>query len=493
MNKKFIVSIIGIILVVNGLFMLLTSLFGFFYNESDSFAFVKSGTISMSTGLFLFILFREKVQLTIKDGFIIVTFTWLMTALVGALPFYLGGYALTFTDAFFESMSGVTTTGASIFGNQPYMQNYFPHLPNGIESLPHGILFWRSFIQWIGGMGIVVFTIAILPLLGVGGYQLFKAEVPGPVADKITPRIRETAKNLWYIYIGFTAVEFVLLSLTEMNWFDALCHSLTTMPTGGFSTKNASIGYYGSTVHYIIIFFMFVAGINFSLHFRALRGDFKSFWKDHEFKYYLRIIFWVTLTIFIVISASNAWSHTNLRDALFQTVSIVTTTGFGTENYEVWPHLARYLLFTLMFIGGMGGSTGGGIKIIRIGVVVKHILYETKRTLHSRAIIPVKIGNQYISETVVRNTLGFFLFYILIFAFTTLVLTALNNIDIETSMGAAASALGNIGPALKQFGPSENYVMLHPLAKWLLSFDMLLGRLEIFTVMVLISRKFWIK
>ncbi|MBC8213663.1 MAG: TrkH family potassium uptake protein [Candidatus Marinimicrobia bacterium] len=470
--------------------MLLTSGLSLLYGENDFYAFIQSAIGTLSIGIITAWLTRGKIALSTKDGFAIVTLTWVVTALASAFPFYLSGYIPNFTDAFFESMSGVTTTGASILGN---IQTS-PHLENGIESLSHAILFWRSFIQWIGGMGIIVFTIAILPLLGVGGVQLFKAEVPGPVADKISPRVRETAKYLWLIYVGFTLAEIFLLGVSGMDWFDSVCHSLTTMPTGGFSTKNASIAFYdNSVIHYIIIFFMFAAGINFSLHFRALRGDVKSYIKDREFRNFLGLALFVTMVIFISrLVQTQEFNHENIRDSLFQTVSIVTTTGYGSADYELWLPVAKFLLLSLMFIGGMGGSTGGGIKIVRVMLILKYIAMETRRLLHTRAIIPMQIGGKHVSSDVVRNTLGFFLFYIFIFALTTLLLTMMN-VDLISSIGASASALGNIGPALGNFGPSDNYALLHPLGKWLLSFCMLLGRLEIFTVMVFLSRSFWKK
>jgi trk system potassium uptake protein TrkH len=337
-----------------------------------------------------------------------------------------------------------------------------------------------------------VFTIAILPLLGVGGVQLFKAEVPGPVADKIRPRVKETAKILWMVYVGLTAVEAILLSISGMSGFDAICHAFTTMPTGGFSTQNASIAAYGNpAIQYIIILFMFIAGVNFTLHFRSLTGNLKFCLKDPEFLAYLGIIVMATLFIFLnVASAQGEWTHDNFLASLFNSVSILTTTGYGSADYEIWPYFSQYLILILMFIGGMGGSTGGGMKVARIILLVKYAATETRRMLHSRAVIPIRIGDRYIGEDVVRNTLGFFLFYMSIFGLTALVLTTLN-LDFESAIGAAASAIGNIGPGLGEFGPTDNYALLHPIGKWMLTFCMLLGRLEIFTIMVLFSRTFW--
>ena len=487
MNIRSILNILAALLTLLGFSMLVPAGIAFGFGGSDLSGFLYSCAISIIIGLPIWFFTRKGYSVTNKDGFAIVTFAWIITGIVGALPFYLSGAIPNITDAFFESMSGVTTTGATIIGNPVTL----PHLPNGIESLPHGILFWRSFIQWIGGMGIIVFTIAILPLLGVGGVQLFKAEVPGPVSDKIRPRVRETAKYLWMVYIGITIAEIIMLQIAGMNWFDAVCHSFTTMPTGGFSTKNASIGFYDNVgIHYIMIFFMFIAGVNFSLHFRAISGDIKSYFRNSEFLTYFWLIALVTvvLTFSLVIKSGN-WSHAFFLDSLFQTVSILTTTGYATADYELWAFFAQFLILILMFIGGMGGSTGGGMKIVRVMLILKYAALETRRMLHAKAIIPIRIGKKYISGDVIRNTLGFFLFYVFIFVFTSFFLTTLN-IDLKSSMGVAASALGNIGPALGEFGPTDNYALLPGVGKWLLTFCMLLGRLEIFTVVVLFSRTF---
>ena len=488
MHVKTILNILGAILALTGFTMMVPALIAWGYNEPDLVGHLQSMGICMGIGIPVWLFTRKSRSLNNKDGFVIVTLSWLLVALAGAMPFYLSGAIPNFTDAWFESMSGVTTTGATIIGNP----NTLPHLPNGIESLNHGVLYWRSFIQWIGGMGIIVFTIAILPLLGVGGVQLFKAEVPGPVSDKIRPRVKETAKILWMVYVGLTAAEAILLSISGMSWFDAICHAFTTMPTGGFSTQNASIAAYTNpAIHYIIILFMFIAGVNFSLHFRSLTGNIKICFKDPEFLAYIGITFAATLFIFLnIASAQGEWTHDNFLSSLFQSVSILTTTGYSSADYEIWPFFSQYLILILMFIGGMGGSTGGGMKVARIIVLVKYAATETRRMVHSRAIIPIRIGDRYIGEDVVRNTLGFFLFYMSIFGITALILTTLN-LDIESAIGAAASAIGNIGPGLGAFGPTDNYALLHPMGKWMLTFCMLLGRLEIFTIMVLFSRAFW--
>jgi trk system potassium uptake protein TrkH len=488
MRIKTLFNILGALLTILGISMAIPIIISFGYGESDLNGFVFSSLLCIGIGFPIWLLTRHSRSLTNRDGFAIVTFSWIATAVVGALPFYFSGAIPNVTDAFFESMSGVTTTGASIIGNIETL----PHLANGIESLPHGILFWRSFLQWIGGMGIVVFYIAILPLLGVGGVQLFKAEVPGPVADKIKPRVRDTAKFLWIIYVGFTLAEALALSLAGMSVFDSVCHAFTTMPTGGFSTKNASIAHYESSViHFIIIFFMFLAGINFSLHFRVLNGDIKAYLKDTEFLVYVLIITSITLIVLLTLSFEQGIAtFARFGESLFGVVAILTGTGYVLGDYEIWPVFLQMILLTLMFIGGMGGSTTGGMKVIRVILLAKYAALETRRMLHVRALIPVKIGKQLIKEDVVRNTLGFFLFFMSSFILSTILLSTMG-LDIESSIGAAASAMGNIGPALGQFGPTDNYALLSNPGKWVLTFCMLLGRLEIFTVMVLFSRTFW--
>ena len=475
-------------LVITGLSMLLPALIAFIYGETDLYGHLKSSLICILLGLPIWVFTRKSKRLNSKDGFAIVSFAWITVALAGSLPFYLTGIIPNFTDAWFEAMSGVTTTGATIIGNSSTL----PHLINGIESMPHGVLFWRSFLQWLGGMGIIVFTIAILPLLGVGGVQLFKAEVPGPVADKIKPRVKETAKILWMVYIGFTFLQFLLLGFAGMSWFDSICHAFTTMPTGGFSTQNASIAAYSNPViHYIIIFFMFVAGVNFTLHFRAITGNYKSYFKDYEFKVYFSILFFATIFIFLNISFSNSdWSHNSFLISLFQSLALMTGTGYANADYELWPFFSQLLLFFMMFFGAMGGSTSGGMKIARVILLIKYAATETRRMLHSRAIIPIRIGERTIGDDVIRNTLGFFLIYLSFFVLTALVLTALNY-DFTSSLSVAASAIGNVGPAFGSFGPTDNYALLHPIGKWMMTFCMLLGRLEIFTIMVLFSRTFW--
>ncbi len=490
MHVRSVLNVLAALITLLGITMLGAAAWSWYYGDADLEGILQASGLTIAFGLPVWFFTRGKVQLSIKDGFAVVTFTWLAIGIFGALPFLFTDAIPNITDAFFESMSGVTTTGASII-DMSYGEEGGPR---GIESLSYGVLFWRSFVQWIGGMGIIVFSIAILPLLGVGGVQLFKAEVPGPVPDKIKPRVRETAKILWLVYFGISLAEMLLLNFGGMSLFDAMCHMFTTMATGGFSTKNASIAGFNSVyIEYVIIFFMFLAGVNFTLHWRGIHGNLKSYFRDGEFKFYLGLI--ISFTVVIVISniirsSEGVFTHTMFRDSLFQVVSILTTTGYATADYQLWGWFSQFLLLLMMFIGGSAGSTGGGMKIIRIMTITKYSLSEAKRLLHPKALIPVRVGRRLITDDVIRNTLSFFLFFVAAFVFTSLILTAMG-IDLVTAIGATAASIGNIGPGLGDVGPTHNYAELPALAKWLLSFCMLLGRLEVFTVIVLFSRSFW--
>ncbi len=458
--------------------MLLPILVSLIYAEDDLTSFIISAGITGLTGLVLFFTFRTEHDLRLREGFALVTFAWLSFALFGALPFYLSGYIPSFTDAFFETMSGFTTTGASILTD--------------IELLPHGLLFWRSFTHWIGGMGIILLSLAVLPLLGVGGMQLYKAEVPGPEHDKLKPRIKDTAKILWEVYLLISVVQMVLLYLAGMNVFDSICHTFGTMATGGFSTKNASIGHYqGATIHYIIIIFMLIAGINFSLHYKALRGRVSSYWKDPETRFFFFLIGAGSSIIIAELYLSQHYSlFEGLQKGLFQVISIITTTGYGTDDYEKWSSSSQVILFLFMFLGGCAGSTAGGIKIMRSLVMVKFALNEIKKLIHPNAVLPIRIGDRTIPKDVVGNIAGFFLIYLGIFVCGVLFMTLLG-IDFMSSLGAVAASIGNIGPGLGSVGPTDNYAHIPQLGKWTLSFLMLVGRLEIYPVIILLTPTFW--
>jgi len=476
--------IVGLLLIILGLSMLFSVVCSLIYGDGDLIPLLQSIAVTIVSGLILVILFRSKnkKELSTHDGFAVVTMGWFAMAIFSALPFYFSG-TLNYTNSFFEAMSGLTTTGATVLGNPTTLM---------IEALPHGVLFWRSFTQFIGGMGIIVFSIAILPMLGMGGVQLFRAEVAGPVADKITPRVKQTAKLLWGIYVGIVLILCLILKIEGMSWFDAICHSFTTIATSGFSTKNASIAAYSGAIQWTIIVFMFLAATNFSLHYYFIvKGKFE-YYKDHEFRVYFGICIICSILFFINIVSTNKYQADLLsfRHSVFTAVSILTTTGFSTENFNEWPEMSKTLLFFLFFIGGSAGSTTGGMKIIRSIVVVKYLLYEVRKLLHPKGVFNITIGENTIDDNVVRATLGFYLFYILIFVFTAVILS-FTGLDVETALTASASAIGNIGPGLGSIGPTDNWGHLTDLAKWLTSFCMLLGRLEIFTVVVLFSRSFW--
>ena len=475
---------VGMLLIMLGFSMFFSVGWSIYYAENDIIPILQSLSVTITTGSILYFIFRNKnkSELTARDGYAIVTLGWIAMVIFSALPFYFSG-KLSYTNSFFEAMSGLTTTGATVLGHYTTLN---------IEDMPHGLLFWRSFTQFIGGMGIIVFSIAILPMLGIGGVQLFRAEIAGPTADKLTPRVKQTAKLLWGIYVGFVLILSLILKIEGMSWFDAFCHSFSTMATAGFSTQNSSIGAYSGVIQWTIIIFMFFAATNFSLHYYIIaKGRFEYF-KDKEFRYYLVLCIIFSLLFFINIISTNEYKINliTLRHSIFTAVSLLTTTGFSTENFNDWPAFSNMLVFLLLFIGGTAGSTTGGMKIIRTIVVSRYLICEVRRLLHPKGIFNIKLGKNVIGDDVVKATLGFYLFYLFIFILTATILST-TGLDFITSLTAAASAIGNIGPGLGAIGPSGNWGHLTDLAKWLTSFCMLLGRLEIFTVVVLFSRSFW--
>ena len=433
---------------------------------------------------------NHKKEVQRKEGYIIVTFGWIVMSLSGMLPYLFSGAIPSVTNAFFETISGYTTTGASILED--------------IEALPEGILLWRSLTHWIGGMGIIVLAIAILPLLGIGGMQLFAAEAPGPSADKLHPRITDTAKRLWLIYVGYTAAETILLKLAGMSFFDAINHSLATLSTGGFSTKNASLAFWNDQplIQYIVIFFMFLAGSNFVLSYFAFKGKVQRVLRDEEFKFYSIFIGIFTIVVALVVYFKanvpvteyhpmiNGMVESSFRHALFQVVSVITTTGFVTADFTSWTPFLTVFFFGLFFLGGSAGSTAGGIKVMRHLLIIKNGLLEFKRTLHTNAVIPVRYNNKMVREHIVYNIIAFFVLYMLSFIIGSMVLGFLG-LDFESAVGGAASSLGNVGPALGSLNPLSNFNDLPMLGKWWCGFLMLLGRLELFTVLILMTPYFW--
>jgi len=482
-NPLIILKFISILCVILAVFMAAPAGIALYLHETlpfRAFAVTIAVTVTLSLTVNLLLRRYRAEALSTRDGFLLVTLSWLAASVIGAMPFYVSGSIPSFTDAFFESISGFSTTGASILTD--------------IESLPRSMLFWRSLTHWLGGMGIVVLTVAILPLMGIGGLQLIQAEAPGPTVDRITPRITSTAKLLWFIYIGFTAAETLLLMLGGMDLFDALTHTFGTLATGGFSTKNSGVGHFNSAyLEGVITVFMLLAGINFTLHYRMLTGRLKPVVRDTELKAYL--------LIFIVATVSLAYSlhgfsfesvGDSFRYATFQVASIMTTTGFASADYEQWPLMAQIIIFMLMFVGGCSGSTGGGIKVMRLVVMFKQALNEMKLLLHPRGIFTLKMSGRMVRKNIVYAVSGFFFLYAMALLVVTFVVSSAGH-DITTSFTAALATVGNIGPAFGKLGPMKNYSFLEDYIKWVLSFAMLVGRLELYTVLVLFTPRFWRK
>ncbi|HMC02044.1 MAG TPA: potassium transporter TrkG [Flavobacteriaceae bacterium] len=492
LNYKIIFHFLGLLLLFNGGFMLLSSLMSLIYKDGATFQLFLSGIFVLFGGSLVMLFTRKpKKEMNKREGYIVVTFGWIIMALSGTLPYILTETIPSFTNAFFETMSGYTTTGASIL--------------NDIEAIPKGVLFWRSLTHWIGGMGIIVLAIAILPLLGIGGMQLFAAEAPGPSADKLHPRITDTAKRLWLIYFGYTAAETILLNIAGMSFFDAINHAMCTLSTGGFSTKNASLAHWNAQpmIQYIVIVFMFLAGTNFVLSYFAFKGRVQKIIKDDEIKLYFKfiVIFTIIAALIIYFNANveastvdhpMVWGRAEsaFRHALFQVLAIVTTTGFVSADYTMWTPFLVVFFFGLMFLGGSSGSTSGSVKVVRHLILIKNGFLEFKRALHPNAVLPVRYNTRSVSGDIVFNILAFFILYMLSFIIGALVFSMFN-IDFESSIGLSASSLGNVGPALGDFGPVNNYSALPSLGKWWSSFLMLIGRLELFTVLILFTPFFW--
>lgn len=488
-DYRMVLGILGGLLFCLGISLLIPMAIALVYGEASWNAFLITAIGAMLAGVFLFWLFRPRYELRMREAFIIVTLTWLIFSLVGAVPFTLSGTLISYTDAVFEAMSGFSTTGATILGGitSDGIQN------PAIESIDKSLLFWRSLSHWLGGMGIIVLTLALLPLLGIGGMQLFQAEYSGTKSDKLTPRIQETALLLWTVYMGMTVVQFLLLWIhPSMDWFEAINHAFSTMATGGFSTKNASVGAFNSVyIEIIIILFMFLAGINFAMHFKLFTGHAKSFLENREIRFY------TLLSVFFIIGISGSlWYLENysigdaLRYGAFQVMSIVTTTGFGTTDYAQWMPFTAFLLFILFFTGACAGSTGGGIKMIRLMIIAKNVAREFKQILHPQAIFPVRIGNRVIDNRILKTILGFFVAYFLVFLFGALVMSFMGY-DFHSAMGASIASLANIGPGWGVFGPIENYAHVPYAGKWVLLILMMIGRLELFTVLILLTPWFW--
>ncbi|MEX1211268.1 MAG: TrkH family potassium uptake protein [Balneolaceae bacterium] len=484
-----VLGILGGFMVALASAMLLPALVALLYGETTWIDFLWSAMLCGVTGGILFILFRPREELRMREAFLIVSLTWLVGSLAGALPYWLSETLLSYTDSVFEVMSGFSTTGSSILGGTTHEGIVNP----AIESIDRSLLFWRSLTHWIGGMGIILLTLALLPLLGIGGMQLFKAEYSGSTADKITPRIQETAKLLWTVYVGLTCTQFLLLWVhPSMDWFDALNHAFSTLATGGFSTRNASVGAFDSIyIEIVIILFMFLAGINFALHFRLFTGRAAAVIQNSELRFYtfLTLLFVTGVTISLWASHSLSFGQA-LRSSSFQVISILTTTGFGTDDYTLWPHLPFALLFVLFFTGGCAGSTSGGIKMLRISIILKNIQREFRQTLHPHAVLPIRLGKRIVSPSVLRTILSFLMLYLLLFLTGTILLAGLGY-DPYSAMSASIASIGNIGPGWGAFGPAESYAHIPVIGKWVLIVLMMIGRLEIITVLILFTPWFW--
>jgi len=488
-NFSLVLGVLGAFIVFMGIALILPAIIAFIYQEESWKAFLLSSGIAFATGLFLWYFFKTDEEARVREGFLVVGLSWLFLSLVGALPFVISGVLPSYTDAVFETMSGLTTTGATILGGTTAEGITNPM----IEEIPKSFLFWRSLAHWLGGMGIIVLSIAILPLLGIGGMQMFQAESPGPTTDKLTPRVQETAKLLWVVYVAITGLEFVLLWVhPSMDWFEALNHAFATLATGGFSTRNASIAAFDSVyIDVVITIFMYLAGISFAMHFRLIKGDAESFFVNRETRFYtLIIILAITGISFSLWYFDDMHIGEALRYGAFQAVAIITTTGFGTADYEAWYPFGAFLLFMLFFTGGCAGSTGGGIKMMRWMILIRNTSREIKQIVHPKAILPVRIGDQIVGQDIQRTVLSFFMLYMFIFAIGAFIMS-LFGYDLLSSVGASIAALGNIGPGWGDFGPTDTFAHVPLLGKWVLILMMMIGRLEIFTVLILFSPAFW--
>lgn len=478
-NFQPVARVIGVLLMMIGLMMFLCLPFSFYYQSGDAWPIIQSGIICIICGLPLWLYqFKGDTTLNKREGYLIVALGWIAMVTFGSLPYLLSNQVPSVIDALFESISGMTTTGASVITE--------------IEAMPQGILFWRSMTQWIGGMGIIVLTVAIFPLLGIGGIELFVAEAPGPTSDKLHPRIRETAKRLWFIYVMLTVLLSIILYIMGMTLYDAINHALTTMATGGFSTKNASIAHYDlPAIQYPLVFFMLLAGTNYTVIYNGLKGNFNKVWRSDEFKAYIILVAFLTSIItFGVYHATDYPLEKAFRDSIFQVASLITTTGFVSADYTKWSSGLTMMFFIIMFLGACAGSTSGGIKLIRHLVFFKNSFLEFKRILHPRAIVPLKVNGQVVRGRIITHIIIFLLLYLLLFLLGSIIVSIMG-LDFMTAIGAVATSLGNVGPGIGNVGPVDNFAWLPGHVKLFLAFLMLLGRLELFTILVLFTPYFW--
>lgn len=481
MRIRHILNVVGLLLVLVSLAMASAGLLALGYGDGDAAGILLASLVTGASGLIAYFATRFDDDITFREGYAIVTFAWVAVAVAGALPYLFTGVVEHPVRALFESMSGFTTTGATVFTD--------------IEALPHGVLFWRSLTHWLGGMGIIVLIVAVLPYLGVGGMQLFRAEVPGPETERLRPRLSQTAKLLWFVYLALTGVQMLLYAAGGMPPFDAVNHAFATLATGGFSTRNASMAAYpGAYIQYVTIVFMYLAGISFALHLRAATGRWQ-YSRNAEWRFFTLVIAVATLVILVanLVSAGPvgfAGVEKAFRDSLFQTVSIVTTTGFVSADYEVWAPAALAVIVALMFTGGMVGSTGGGVKALRLLLMLEHVTMELKKHLHPRAVLLARVGDKTVPEQVMANVIGFVILYVLIVMFGSVVMAGMGA-DLLTAFGAAAATVGNIGPGIGAVGATDNYGWMGAAQLAVLCVFMLVGRLEIYTVLLLFHPEIW--
>jgi len=477
-NYGIVLKVLGSILMVESIFMLPSLVISIYTKQGDLYGFLTTIVVTLALGLILALKKNKGKSINAKEGLAIVSIGWLLVSLFGALPLYISGSTRTYIDAVFEIVSGFTTTGATV-------------IPN-VEGLPMGILFWRSITHWIGGMGILVFTLALLPALGIGGFQIFKAESPGPIAGKIAPRIKDTAKILYGTYLTITIMQVVLLKIGGMSIFESLVYTFGSVGTGGFATKNASVGAYTSTyIHMVIGIFMVLSGVNFSIYYSLFKGRIKEMLQDEELRLYLIIILLAVVSIGINLYRTT-YSNGSLafRDSFFQVGSIMTTTGYSTANFDLWPTFSKGILLLLMFIGGSAGSTAGGMKVVRILITLKLIKREVLKIFHPRAMRPVKLNGRILPNETIAGIYSFTGLYIIIFAISTILVTV-EGVDLVSAMSSVAATLGNIGPGLGFVGPTSTFNGYSQITKVFFSLLMLLGRLELFTIIALLAPKNW--
>lgn len=485
MSYRSILSIFGTLLTLTAGCMVLPLLFALYFQEGDAWPIFLSILIALGLGVPLWFFFRKHRNLKIKDGFIVVTFGWIIMASVSALPFMIHGSIPSFTDSFFEIMSGLTTTGATILDD--------------IEALPHGLLFWRQMTHFIGGMGIIMLSILILPMLGIQQLQLYKAEASpglGPESQKLSPRIQQSAKWLWLIYIGINLLLILFYWVGGMSLYDAICHAFSTISTGGYSTRGTSMAYFDSSfLDWITCLFMFLGGMNFVLHYNLIRGDWQSLRENTELQWYILLVFFFCGTIALILWLQDTYSSFGeaLRYGSFQVISIITTTGYATADYTSWPVDAQMIIFMSLFAGACSGSTSSGIKIIQMVVLWKYLHTKIKKFSQPLAIVPITVNGHRMSQEAVGGVLGYFVLSFFFVFWGGALLSLITNLDVMSSFTAIIATSWNIGPGFGQVGPSENFGHITDAGKWLLSFAMLAGRLDMFTVLVMFYPSFWRK